>query len=86
MKIRRTINVFTVDVEVTTVDGNKMPDFVVRYSKIPSAKDIRSEMEMRYGRADGKPVDFRTIRIVPTTKVMEMDVEKFIENAEEVED
>lgn len=84
MKVRRTINCFTVNVEVTTEEGNKAPDFVVRYFKIPSAKEIKAEMEMRYGHSDGTPVTFRTLGIIPTKKVMEMDIEKFIENAEEV--
>lgn len=84
MKIRKTIVCFTVNVEVTTEEGNKVPDFVIRYCKMPSAREIKSEMEMRYGHADGTPVIFRTMEIIPTTKVMEMDIEKFIENAEEV--
>lgn len=84
MKIRRTIQCFTVNVEVTTEEGNKVPDFVVRYSKIPSQKEIKAEMEMRYGHPDGTPVTFRTTGIIPSTKIMEMDIEKFIENAEEV--
>nr|DAF85376.1 MAG TPA: hypothetical protein [Podoviridae sp. ct1ev3] len=84
MKIRRRIACFTVNVEVTTEGGNKVPDFVIRYSKMPSAREIKSEMEMRHGHADGTPVIFRTLGIIPTTKVMEMDIEKFIENAEEV--
>lgn len=84
MKIRRTIQCFTVNVEVTTEKGNKVPAFVTRYYKIPSAREIKAEMEMRYGHADGTPVIFRTLEIIPTTKVMEMDIEKFIENAQEV--
>ena len=84
MKIRRTIQCFTVNVEVTTEEGNKVPDFVLRYSRMPSAREIKKEMEMRYGHADGSPVEYRTLGIIPTTKVMEMDIEKFIENAEEV--
>ena len=84
MKIRRTIACFTVNVEVTTEEGNKVPDFVVRYCKIPYAKEIKAEMEMRYGHSDGTPVTFRITEIIPTIKVMEMDIEKFIENAEEV--
>lgn len=84
MKIRRTINCFTVNVEVETEEGNKVPAFVTRYSKIPSAREIKAEIEMRYGHSDGTPVIFRTLEIIPTTKVMEMDIEKFIENAEEV--
>lgn len=84
MKIRRTINCFTVNVEVETEEGNKVPDFLVRYGKAPCAREIKGEMEMRYGHSDGTPVIFRTLGIIPTTKVMEMDIEKFIENAEEV--
>ena len=84
MKIRRTIQCFTVNVEVTTEEGNKVPDFVVRYSRMPSARDIKKEMEMRYGHADGSPVVYKTVGIIPITKVMEMPIEKFIENAEEV--
>lgn len=84
MKIRRTILCYTVNVEVTTEEGNEVPDFVIRYYKMPSAREIKREMEMRYGHADGTPVIFRTLGIIPTTKVMEMDIEKFIENAEEV--
>lgn len=86
MKIRRTIQRFTINVEVTTEEGNKVPDFVICYSKMPSAREIKSEMEMRHGHADGSPVNFRVLGIIPTTKVMEMDIEKFIENAEEVEE
>lgn len=84
MKIRRTINCFTVNVEVTAEEGNKVQDFVIRYSKMPSAREIKGEMEMKHSRADGSPVIFRVVGIIPTTKVMEMDIEKFIENAEEV--
>ena len=84
MKIRRTIACFTVNVEVTTEDGNKVPDFLVHYSKMPSALEIKREMEMRYGHSDGTPVIFRITEVIPTIKVMEMDIEKFIENAEEV--
>lgn len=84
MKIRRRIQCFTVNVEVTTEGGNKVPDFVIRYSKIPTARVIKGEMEMKHGHADGSPVIFRVLEIIPTTKVMEMDIEKFIENAEEV--
>lgn len=84
MKIRRKIQCFTVNVEVTTEEGNKVPDFIVRYSKIPSAREIKDEMEMRHGHSDGTPVTFRTTGIIPSTKIMEMDIEKFIENAEEV--
>lgn len=85
MKIRRKIQCFTVNVEVTTEKGNKVPAFVTRYSKIPNTREIKAEMEIRYGRSDGKPVIFRTLEIIPTTKVMEMDIEKFIENAEEAD-
>lgn len=84
MKIRRTIQCFTVNVEVTSEEGNKVLDFVIKYSKMPSVREIKSEMEMKHGRADGSPVIFRIVEIIPTTKVMEMDIEKFIENAEEV--
>lgn len=85
MKIRRTISCFTVDVEVTTEEGNKVQDFVFRYCKMPSVREIKAEMEMRYGHSDGTPVIFQVKRIIPTTKVMEMPLRKFIENAEEVE-
>lgn len=85
MKIRRKIQCFTVNVEVTTEEGNKVPDFIVRYSKMPCAREIKAEMEMRYGHSDGTPVTFRTTGITPSTKIMEMDIEKFIENAEEVD-
>ena len=84
MKIRRTIQCYTVNIEVSTEEGNKVPDFVVRYSRVPSAREIKREMEMRYGHADGSPVEYKTVGIIPTTKVMEMSIEKFIENAEEV--
>lgn len=84
MKIRRTINCFTVNVEVTTEEGNKVPDFVVHYSKVPSVREIKAEMEMRHAHTDGTPVIFRVTEIIPTTRVMEMDIETFIENAEEV--
>ena len=84
MKIRRTIQCFTVNVEVTTQEGNKVPDFLICYSKMPSVREIKSEMEMKHGCADGSPVIFRVVGIIPTTKVMEMDIEKIIENAEEV--
>lgn len=84
MKIRRTIACFTVNVEVTTEEGNKVPDFIVRYCKMPCAREIKAEMEMRHGHSDGTPVIFRVKGIIPATKVMEMDIEKFIENAEEV--
>lgn len=85
MKIRRTISCFTVDVEVTTEEGNKVPDVVFRYCKMPSVREIKAEMEMRHGHSDGTPVIFSVKRIIPTTKVMEMSIKKFIENAEEVE-
>lgn len=84
MKIKRTIQCYTVDAEVTKEGGVTIPDFLLYYSKIPSAKQIKAELEMRYGRSDGKPVDYHVLRIIPTTKIMEMDIEKFIENAEEV--
>lgn len=84
MKIRRRINCFTVDVEVVTEEGNKVPDFIVSYSKIPSMKEIKGVMEMLHGHSDGTPVTFSITEIIPTTRVMEMDIEKFIENAEEV--
>lgn len=84
MKIRRRIACYTVDVEVTTEEGNKVSDFITRYVKMPSAREIKREMEMRHGHADGTPVIFRTLRIIPTKVDMEMDIEKFIENAEEV--
>lgn len=84
MKVRRTVNCYTVNVEVTKEGGVTIPEFLTFYSKIPSLKQIRAELEMRYGRSDGKPVEFHMIGIIPSTKVMEMDIEKFIENAEEV--
>lgn len=84
MKIRRKVNCFTVNVEVTKEGGVTIPVFLLYHSKIPSAKQIKGELEMRYGRSDGKPVDYHVTGIIPTTKVMEMDIEKFIENAEEV--
>lgn len=84
MKIRRTLVCYTVNVEVTKEGGAVIPEFLTFYSKMPSSKQIKAELEMRYGRTDGKPVDFHINRIIPTTKVMEMDIEKFIENAEEV--
>ena len=79
MKIRRTVNCFTVNVEVTKEGGVTIPDFLHYYSKMPSARQIKGELEMRYGRSDGKPVDYHVIGIIPSTKVMEMDIEKFIE-------
>lgn len=84
MKIRRTIQCFTVNVEVTTEEGNKVPDFVIRYCRMPSAREIKGVMEMKHGHANGSSVIYRVTGIIPTTKVMEMDIEKFIENAEEV--
>lgn len=84
MKIRRTISCFTVNVEVTKEGGVTIPDFLLYYSKMPSARQIKAELEMRYGRSDGKPVNYYVTGIIPTIKVMEMDIEKFIENAEEV--
>lgn len=84
MKIRRTVNCFTINVEVTKEGGVTIPDFLHYYSKMPSVKQIKGEIEMKYGRTDGKPVEYHVTGIIPTTKVMEMDIEKFIENAEEV--
>lgn len=83
MKIRRTINFYTVNVEITKEDGATTPDFLL-YSKMPSARQIKGELEMKYGRSDGNPVNYRVIKIIPSTKVMEMDIEKFVENAVEV--
>lgn len=85
MKIRRTVNCFTVNVEVTKEGGVVIPDFLLYYSKMPSARQIKRELEMRYGRSDGNPVEYHLTGVIPTTKIMEMDIEKFIENAEEVE-
>lgn len=84
MKIRRTVNCYTVNVEVTKEGGVVTPEFLTFYSKMPSLKQIKAELEMRYGRTDGKPVEYHMIGIIPTTKLLEMDIEKFIENAEEV--
>ena len=84
MKIRKKVNCFTVNVEVTKEGEVTIPDFLHYYSKMPTAKQIKGELEMRYGRSDGKPIKYHVIGIIPTTKVMEMDIEKFIENAEEV--
>lgn len=86
MKIRRVIGCYTVDVEVTKEGGAVIPEFLTFYSKMPSLRQIKAELEMRYGRSDGKPVDYHIIGIIPSTKVMEMSIEKFIENAEEVND
>lgn len=84
MKIRRTVNCYTVNVEVTKEGGVTTPEFLTFYSKIPSLRQIKAGLEMRYGRSDGKPVEYHMIGIIHTTKHMEMDIEKFIENAEEV--
>lgn len=84
MKIRRTVNCYTVNVEVTKEDGVTIPEFLTFYCKMPSLRQIKEEVEMRYGRSDGKPVEYYMIKIIPSTKIMEMDIEKFIENAEEV--
>ena len=84
MKIRRKVTCYTVDVEVTKEDGMVIPEFLTFYFKIPSSRQIRAELEMRFGRADGKPVEYHMKAITLTTKAMEMDIEKFIENAEEV--
>ena len=84
MKIRRTVNCYTVNVEVTKESGVTIPEFLTFYSKTLSPRRIKMELEMRYGRSDGKPVEYDVLGIIPTTKIMEMDIEKFIENAEEV--
>ena len=84
MKIRRTVKCYTVNVEVTKEGGVTDPEFLIFYSKIPSLKQIKAELETRYGRSDGKPVEYHMTGIIPSTKLMEMDIEKFIENAEEV--
>lgn len=84
MKIRRTVNCYTVNVEVTKEDGVKITEFLTFYCRMKSLRQIEAELEMRYGRSDGKPVNYHVIGITPTKKIMEMDVEKFIENAEEV--
>ena len=84
MKIRRRIQCFTVNVEVTTEDGNTVPDFIVSYFRMPSAREIAKEMEMRHGQADGSHLAVYVKEIIPTSKVMEMAIEKFIENVVEV--
>lgn len=84
MKIRRTVKCYTVNVEVTKESGVTIPEFLTFYAKMPSLRQIKAELEMRYGRSDGKPVEYHMIGIIPSTKLMEMDIEKFIENAEEV--
>lgn len=84
MKIRRIVSFYTINVEVTKEGGVIIPEFLTFYSKMPSLRQIKAELEMRCGRSDGKPVDYHVIGIIPSTKVLEMDIEKFIENAEEV--